>query len=230
MNRKLLRELSVLLSLLAGITLLVAAFNFDLVVSSKFYIDSAWPVGEQFFWKLLYKIDRLPAIILAASGLAVAISGLIWQQKRNLVKPGFFLVLLLALGPGLLVNTIFKDHWGRPRPREVQQFGGARQFQQPWQPGIIGKGRSFPSGHSSAAFYLCAPYFIYRYRRPQLAKAWFICGVVFGVLMSYARIAQGAHFLSDTIWAFGMVWMVALVLSAVLLRDDDKSKATEQKQ
>ena len=24
-----------------------------------------------------------------------------------------------ALGPGLVVNVLFKDHWGRPRPREV---------------------------------------------------------------------------------------------------------------
>jgi membrane-associated PAP2 superfamily phosphatase len=35
--------------------------------------------------------------------------------------------------------------------------------------------------------------------------------------MSYARIAQGGHFLSDVIWAWGMVHLTALVLSALLL-------------
>ncbi len=38
-----------------------------------------------------------------------------------------YLLLALALGPGLVVNGILKDHWGG-RPREGVAFGGNKQF------------------------------------------------------------------------------------------------------
>ena len=220
MNKRLWAEWLLVAGLLLVITGLLAYSGADLDFSAQFYRNGGWPVGEQFPWKFLYRLDRIPAIGLALFALIMAVRGYYSQPMRHWVRPGIFLVLLLALGPGLLVNTLFKDHWGRPRPREVVQFGGVRQFQQPWQPGISGKGRSFPSGHSSAAFYLCAPYFIYRSRKPLAARAWLLGGAVFGIAMSYARIAQGGHFLTDTLWSFGMVWLLALVMAAIILRDD----------
>jgi len=118
-----------------------------------------------------------------------------------------------------MVNAVFKDHWGRPRPREIVQFGGKKQFLQPWQKGEDGKGRSFPSGHASAAFYMTAPYFIYRRSNKRIARVWLLSGLVFGLFMSIARITQGGHFLSDNLWAWGMVHLCALVLAACLKLD-----------
>jgi membrane-associated PAP2 superfamily phosphatase len=115
-----------------------------------------------------------------------------------------------------MVNVVFKDHWGRPRPREIVQFGGQKQFLQPWQKGEDGKGRSFPSGHASAAFYMTAPFFIYRRTNKQLARIWLAGGLTFGLLMSIARITQGGHFLSDNLWAWGMVHLTALALCYIL--------------
>jgi membrane-associated PAP2 superfamily phosphatase len=43
--------------------------------------------------------------------------------------------------------------------------------------------------------------------------------------MSIARITQGAHFLSDTLWSFGMVALVAMLL-AWLLDLDGASEAS----
>ena len=51
--------------------------------------------------------------------------------RRRLLISGraiVFLVTTLALGPGLLTNVILKDHWGRPRPIDVTQFGGDQHF------------------------------------------------------------------------------------------------------
>lgn len=217
-------ELWMALVLLVLATGLIAHSGADLAISSRFYINNGWPVGELFPWKLLYRIDRTPAIILALFGLAVAVRGMRNITMRHWVRPGLFLVILLALGPGLLVNSVFKEHWGRPRPREVIELGGVKPFHQPWQSGYSGKGRSFPSGHSSAAFYLIAPFFLYRKSRPGLAQSWLAGGLVFGGFMSYARIAQGGHFLSDCLWALGMVWLTALILAEVMGLDRDMTR------
>lgn len=208
--------LFVLIFLVVG-TALIAYTSADLTVSSHFYQSGVWPVGERFPWALLYRLDRYPAFAVAIFGLSAAIYGCFKSQWRPWRRRGIFLVLLLALGPGLMVNAEFKDHWGRPRPRDITEFGGTKQFHQPWQPDINGTGRSFPCGHGSAAFYLMAPFFIYRRTKPAIAGRWLAGGLVFGLLMSYARIAQGGHFLSDVFWAWGMVYLTALLLSALLL-------------
>lgn len=211
------------LAFLIAATATISLTGADVDVASRFFINNGWPVGERFPWKLLYRLDRYPAILLAVTGLVLALCGLRWANCRPWRIQGAFLVILLALGPGLLVNAIFKDHWGRPRPRDIIQLGGHKQFLQPWQKGIDGDGRSFPSGHASAAFYMTAPFFIYRRRRPRLAHAWLAGGLVFGVFMSIARIAQGGHFLSDNLWAWGMVHLTALILAALLGLDREKA-------
>ncbi|MFA7406083.1 MAG: phosphatase PAP2 family protein [Pelobacteraceae bacterium] len=204
-------------------TVVIAATGADLQLSELFCIGGKWPVGDQEPWHFLYRIDRVPAIALGISGLAAALIGSIYKQRRHWVRPGLFLVILLALGPGLIVNTVFKDYWGRPRPREVSQFGGNKVFLHPWQKGIAHKGRSFPSGHSSAAFYLAAPFFVFRRRKPRMAAWWMTGGLLFGILMSVARITQGGHFLSDTVWAWGMVHLLAVALYYLLKLDRDKA-------
>jgi len=218
-------SLAVVVFLIAA-TWLIAASGADLAVSSRFYINGGWPVGDQFPWHALYKMVRFPAVSLALGSLLLALYSLKDRSFLPWRRRSAFLVLLLIIGPGLLVNSYFKDHWGRPRPREVVQFGGQREFLQPWQKGEDGKGRSFPSGHASAAFYMTAPFFIYRRSRPRQARAWLAGGLVFGIFMSIARIAQGGHFLSDNLWAWGMVHLTALFLAALLGLDREDASPT----
>jgi membrane-associated PAP2 superfamily phosphatase len=216
MNRRLLYETLSLLAFLMAATAVIAVTGADLAVSAPFFREGRWPVGDLPFWQLLYRLDRIPAIGLAVAGLAVVVLSFVRSDWYRWRRAGAFLVLLLILGPGLLVNSVFKEHWGRPRPREIVEFGGKKQFLHPWQKGVDGNGRSFPSGHSSAAFYMAAPYLIYRRRDRRRAYAWLAGGLLFGVVMSAARITQGAHFLSDTLWAFGIVALCALLLAALL--------------
>ncbi len=220
MNTKV-RDFVLPISILILATIIIAVAGADLLVSAPFCIGGKWPVGDQQPWHLLYQLDRWPAIILALCGIIAAITGCIYRNRRDWIKPGIFLVLLLVLGPGLIVNTMFKDYWGRPRPREVIQFGGAKEFLHPWQKGVAHMGRSFPSGHSSAAFYLAAPFFIYRRRKPRVAALWMVGGLIFGIVMSVARITQGGHFLSDNLWAWGMVHLTAVALYYLLRLDSN---------
>ena len=63
---------------------------------------------------------------------------------------------------------------------------------------------------------MAAPYLIYRRRDKKRAYAWLAGGLLFGIVMSIARITQGAHFFSDNLWAFGVVALSALLLAALL--------------
>ena len=49
-----------------------------------------------------------------------------WRSPGVPGRAAVFLVLSLLLGPGLLVNVILKDNWGRPRPGSVVEFGGTQ--------------------------------------------------------------------------------------------------------
>lgn len=226
MNRKPWGEAVAVVAFLIAATWMIAASGADLAVSSRFCIGGSWPVGDQFPWHALYKMDRHPAVLLAVFSLLLALYSLKDRSFLPWRKQSVFLVLLLILGPGLLVNSYFKSQWGRPRPREIVQFGGQKVFLQPWQKGEKGNGRSFPSGHASAAFYMTAPFFIYRRRRPRLAHVWLAGGLVFGIFMSIARIAQGGHFLSDNLWAWGMVHLTALLLATLLGLDREEISST----
>ena len=227
-NGRLWAELWMTLVLLVIATGLIAHSGADLAISALFFRDGGWPIGDQFPWKLLYRIDRTPAILLVMVCLGGALRSVWTPALRQWRRTALFMLLALVIGPGLLVNAVLKDHWGRPRPREVAVFGGTKSFHQPWQPGVSGQGRSFPSGHASAAFFLCTPYFVYRRRRPALASAWLAGGILFGLAMSAARIIQGGHFLSDTLWAFGLVWLSSLLLAALLLRDTGRLQEPPQ--
>ena len=216
------RDFALPVVILVLATIAIAATGADLLVSAPFCIGGKWPVGDLEPWHLLYLLDRWPSIMLGSAGLTAALIGCIYKQRRSWIRPGFFLVILLALGPGLIVNSIFKEYWGRPRPREVVQFGGTKEFLHPWQKGVAHKGRSFPSGHSSAAFYLTAPFFLFRRNKPRTAAFWMAGGLLFGILMSIARITQGGHFLSDTLWSWGMVHLTAVALYYLLRLDRDE--------
>jgi hypothetical protein len=49
-------------------------------------------------------------------------------------RAALFLIVTMALGPGLLANVILKEHWGRSRPIDVTQFSGTDRFSPWWSP------------------------------------------------------------------------------------------------
>src|SRR5207249_3238038 len=56
---------------------------------------------------------------------------------------------------GLIANTLFKDHWGRARPAQIEAFGGTRQFTPaPLPAAQCDRNCAFVSGHAAFAFSL----------------------------------------------------------------------------
>lgn len=124
-----------------------------------------------------------------------------------------YLVLVLALGAGLLVNTTLKDNFGRARPRDVQQFGGPKQF----TPAFVMADQcatncSFSSGDAAGAFFSMSLAMVFGRRRVL-----FITGLAFGVAVSISRMAAGAHFFSDILVSFFVMLITADVLYHYML-------------
>jgi lipid A 4'-phosphatase len=191
--------------ILAVIVILTAAVLWpqaDLIVSGWFYQPGhGFPLSGTVFFEALHFIAHAGSRLL---GLALLVFLIVSasQNKPTLgldTKAWLFLFLGLLLGPALVVNGVFKDHWGRARPREVTEFGGQLHFS---PAGSIQNechhNCSFVSGDGSFGFFL--PAFAYVVA-PARSRRYFWGGIGAGILFSFSRIAVGAHFLSDVLFA-----------------------------
>lgn len=205
------------IALLLACSLLIWVTDADLRLSRAVYgQDGIWPGLDRFPWDLLYEYANAPAFLLVGAAGGILLASLFVKYLAGQRKQALFFLLMLALGPGLVVNVLLKDHYGRARPIDVHEFGGQFPFTQFWQPGTSSNNRSFPSGHASIAFYVVAPWFVLRRRRPGQASCWLAGGLAYGSLVGAARIMQGGHFLSDVLWAGGLVYLSGEVLAQLM--------------
>lgn len=194
------RHLLVLAAIGAAITALFATGALDLAAARLFYRPGGdhWPFSAELPWSLLYKTAPwiTASLVLGAMGaLAVGVA----RKREQWRRDATFVLLTLVLGPGLLVNGVLKDHWNRPRPRDLIEFGG------PWHYAVAplrGEGgKSFPCGHCSVGFLYGIGWWIWRRRWPRLAAGALAAGLVVGTALGIGRIAAGGHFPSDVVWS-----------------------------
>ncbi len=80
------------------------------------------------------------------------------------------------------------------------------------------------SGHAALAFWVTAFAFLFPVgqRRPLL-----VMGVVFGLLMGLARMAEGAHFLSDILFAGIIVVGINTYMAKLMLSNENAREAPD---
>ncbi len=143
------------------------------------------------------------------------------QKYKTVIRFGIMTYLALILGPGLIVNVIFKDHWGRPRPYQVLRDG--KEFLPFWQPNFSApKDNSFPSGHTAIGFFIGVPFLFLRKRKTAVALS-----LIGGTIVGTVRILQGGHYPSDVIFAGLFVWLIAIVVVYIVPRWLWKGKISE---
>lgn len=193
------------------IALTVAIFNLtdlDLVIQRALYTtDIGWDIGENTLWKGLYKLGNIPALILTLLGVYALVMSFGASAKIKWRKVGLFLVLSMAIGPGLVVNSLLKDRWGRPRPRDLIEFGGNYQYEAPFNYDPISPGKSFPCGHATMGYYFFGLYLLTRRRKMAIARTAFSFAILYGSMIGFARMAQGGHFASDVIVAGALIYI-----------------------
>ncbi|MDE2229991.1 MAG: phosphatase PAP2 family protein [Alphaproteobacteria bacterium] len=160
----------------------------DVAVSRLFYAPG---IGFSHSAILGVVHDDLRYFVVAI--IVVAAIMLFWPRQR---RAAIFLLLALALGPGLMVNAVFKDHWGRARPAQIVEFGGTKALTPAFVPADQCQTNcSFPAGDPAVGFFLVSAALLV----PGAAtRRWAIAGAVAaGAALGVVRIAQGGHFLSD---------------------------------
>ncbi len=204
--------------------------GYDIAFSQLFYQpQSGWLYSQQIWVQFFYHI--VPYLTIALLIILPSLVALSYLKKapqwiKRSHKAASYLLLVLILGPGLLVNNILKNHWDRARPHQITEFNGSKQHSAAF---VISdqceSNCSFVSGHASIGYFFMAFYWLFQPRR----KSFFITGFLLGSLIGMARIIQGDHFLSDVIFSFFSVYFVAKIL-AWIIKPDQQRQLTSQAQ
>lgn len=176
--------------------------HIDIIVSGLFYRpDQGFFLSDMPAFDAFHVVAHAGSRILALAFLLLTIVAACQRRPVGGLssKAWMFLFLGLLLGPGLVANGILKDHWGRARPREIVEFGGQSHFSAAFKiSDQCDRNCSFVSGDGSFGFYL--PIFAYVVPLPR-SRRMFWSGMGLGTLFALARLAVGAHFFSDSLYA-----------------------------
>ncbi len=180
-------------------SILVIFPNLDIVISNIFYCKESasfcykYQPIIRFFYVIISNITKLFLFLCFVYILYLLIK---YNNIKIILKSSVIFLLISALiGPGIIVNSLLKNNFGRARPRNIVEFSGYKQF----TPAFVvsdqcNKNCSFACGHASVGFYITIIAYIVNSR---YFNRFYILGLLFGVLVGISRIVMWGHFASD---------------------------------
>lgn len=209
--------LIIALAIAAVVGLVFGLFpQLDIAISRPFYgIQDGNNMFATRLWPNLMVVHLVAlrsVFVLVVPAVAAVVAKLILPRRKMLIsgRTALFLISTMLLGPGLLVNVVLKEHWGRPRPIDIVQYGGDQHFVAWWDPrGDCPANCSFVSGDVSTAAWTLAPAAL---APPQWRLLAYGASLAFTAAMAAVRISAGGHFFTDTVFAgvftFLLIWLV----------------------
>ena len=145
-------------------------------------------------------------VIVFASWLTTFFDPRLRGERRRLAW------VWVSMGLASLVITQLKRTSIHHCPWDIVDYGGYAPHLALFDslPANVTPGRCFPGGHASAGFVLMALYFALRKDHPQWARLALASGLILGLIMGWSQTMRGAHFVSHTLWAAWVVWLLLL--------------------
>ncbi|HJV87367.1 MAG TPA: phosphatase PAP2 family protein [Noviherbaspirillum sp.] len=158
-------------------------------------------------------------MVMVVFGAAVLIAFLLtfirpqWRAHRRRL-----LWLFAAMAGGPMLVSLFKATSPMHCPWDLAEYGGYAPFNGLFEhlPAGIAAGHCFPGGHASGGFALMAFYFALRDTHQRAARLFLVIGLAAGMLMGWAQMMRGAHFLSHNVWSAWVVWVFLSVFYYLL--------------
>lgn len=148
-----------------------------------------------------------PAWLKTAALDITALGGPVVLSLVTFVIAGYLLVcrktraaalVAISIGSGMLLSTLLKDSFDRPRPDLVPHI-------------VVATSGSFPSGHAmlSAITYLTLAGLLMRIQTGWAAKAYVLAvAILLTVAIGASRVYLGVHWPTDVVagWCVGSAW------------------------
>jgi undecaprenyl-diphosphatase len=193
------------------------AFDERVLLALRAPADTQDPIGPGWLEELMRDVTALGSTVVLTF-LSLAVTGfLLLQGKRHTA-----LLVVVAVGGGIVVSMLAKAGFDRPRPELVSH--GARVYT-----------TSFPSAHSmmAAVVYLTLGALLARIQ-PRLSLRLYLIGLaaVLTISVGFSRVYLGVHWPTDVLagWALGAAWALGCWAIALWLQARGQIEADESKE
>lgn len=169
------------------------ALDTKILLSMRVTADHSDPIGPKWFEEIMRDVTALGGTAILTM-LTLAVTGyLLIQHKKTMA-----MLLVIAVGGGLILSTVLKHGFDRPRPDLVPH-------------GSYVMTASFPSGHSmlSAVTFLTLGGLLAQYTKKRRLKSYFLSlSILLTVLVGFSRVYLGVHWPTDVLagWTAGASW------------------------
>ncbi|RJG11823.1 phosphatase PAP2 family protein [Pseudomonas cavernicola] len=195
-----------------ALLLIVEPTGLDFAIANLAYEPGAGFIGRHsaFLEDVLHDRAKQAVIAFAVLSILALLASLFLERLKPMRRQLGYVVLAMALSTSFV--TPMKAVTAVQCPWSLSQFGGKETYSSLLspRPPTDKPGCCWPGGHAAAGFTLFVLFFVWRDRRPRLARAGLVFALTLGSVFSIGRMLQGAHFFSHNLWTALFCWLICL--------------------